>query len=668
MPPAPPVDKRQEKKPRTPLLPGREDDVQRLMDTALATAMASLKKLDQHDQDVFALRFKRSFSDLYGPLQVLYGHLPEFESMLLSLSTHLAYAWAKRSPALRLHDLKRDLEPDWFQRPDMLGYVFYLDRFNDNLKGVLKKLDYLEEIGASYVHFMPCLMPRPGDSDGGYSVMDYRQIDPRYGTMADLERVTTALRHKGISTCVDLVLNHTAKEHEWARKARAGDPKYQAYYWMFDDRTQPDMYEKTLLEIFPEHAPGNFTWYDDAKKWVWTTFNEHQWDLNWSNPDVFVEIVDIMLFLANTGVEIVRLDAVAFMWKRPGTQCQNEPEVHQILHALRAASRIAAPALIHKEEAIVAPKQLIPYLGVGEHSGREGNLAYHNSLMVQFWSALATRSTKLMTHVLRSHFPTRFENATWGTYLRCHDDIGWAVTDEDAGAVGISGAAHRHYLADFYEGGFPGTFARGSVFQANPLTGDRRTNGSLASLCGLETAIANKDMSAMSLAVQRILLGHALIASFGGVPLLYMGDELGMLNDPSYKDDPHLSHDSRWLHRPRMDWERAGHRHDQTTLEGQIFTGITRIMARRRATAHLHGNNPTEIVDCGVDGVFAFRRSSPTGALVALFNFTENWLPVPRHWVAETGARNFWDELSGARVDTPGDVVALPPYARVWIT
>jgi amylosucrase len=637
------------------------------IDGALAVAGPHLSRLPDHQRAVFELRLRRGFADLSEPFHALYGHLPDCDARLAELVVALAKGWATRPEPLKARDLAADLEPDWFQRPEMVGYVFYIDRFAGTLKGVLKRADYLEELGVTYVHFMPCLMPRPGDSDGGYSVMDYRRIDPRYGTMRDLEIVTRKLRERGISVCVDLVLNHTAKEHEWAQKARAGDPKYQSYYWMFDDRGWPDQYEQSLVEIFPEHAPGNFTWYEDAGKWVWTTFNEHQWDLNWANPAVMIEIVEIMLFLANKGVEIVRLDAVAFMWKRLGTRCQNEPEVHQILHALRAASRIAAAVLLHKEEAIVSPKDLIPYLGTGPHTGREGNLAYHNSLMVQFWSALATRSTGLITHVLKTHFPTRFVNATWSTYLRCHDDIGWAITDEDAWARYISGPAHRSFLADFYEGVFPGSFARGELFQSNPATGDKRNSGTLASLAGLETATESGDATAISLAVQRILMGHALIASFGGVPLLYMGDELGLLNDQGYRTDPDRRHDSRWLHRPAMDWQGAAHRHDTSTHQGQIFGGIRHILERRKATPALHGDNPTEILETGVDGVFAFRRAGPVEPVVALFNFTEHWLGVPRGWAIAEGVTAFWDQLSNAPVDTTHESIALPPYARVWL-
>jgi amylosucrase len=548
-----------------------------------------------------------------------------------------------------------------------VGYVFYIDRFNGTLKGVLERLGYLEELGVTYVHFMPCLKPRPGDSDGGYSVMDYRDINPALGTMADLESVATALRQRGMSLCIDLVLNHTAKEHEWAGKARAGDRNFQDLYWMFDDRTLPDQYDRTLVEVFPAHAPGNFTYYPGMKKWVWTTFNEHQWDLNWSNPRVFLEIVKIMLFLANKGVEVLRLDAVAFMWKRMGTRCQSEPEVHQLLQALRAASRIVAPALIHKEEAIVSPKELIPYLGQGKHTGKEGNLAYHNSLMVQFWSALATRETKLMTEVLRTHFPQNFVNATWGTYLRCHDDIGWAVTDEDAAASGINGFLHRSFLADFYAGRFPGGFARGGDFQSNPGTGDKRTNGSCASLCGLETALEANDPAAIDTAIHRILMGHAMIASFGGIPLLYMGDEIGLLNDHGYEEDPHLAHDGRWMHRPKMDWKKAARRNDASTIEGRIYGGLTHILNRRRATAHIHAANPTAILDFGIDGIFAFARHSPVGPLVCIYNFAGTWQTLPGPALRAMGVARFHDMLGGSPIALSQDALAFPPEGRIWL-
>ena len=516
-------------------------------------------------------------------LDRLYGRHPDYAGFKAELDAALRAAWDARLADLKLLDLKRDLEPDWFQRPDMTGYVFYVDRFAERLDRVPEKLPYLKDLGVTYVHFMPCLKPRPGDNDGGYSVMDYREINPAYGTMDDLEAVTAACRAQGISVCVDLVINHTAKEHAWAVAARAGDPRYRDYYLMFEDDTLPKQYEKTLLEVFPDNAPGNFTWYPEIGRWVWTTFNEHQWDLNWANPRVFLEIVEVMLFLANRGVEILRLDAVAFLWKRMGTKCQSEPECHQLLQALRAACRIVAPSVIHLEEAIVGPAEMLPYLGRGEHDGKEGNLAYHNSLMVQFWSALAARDTQLMTHVLGTHFPPALTNATYATYLRCHDDIGWAVTDEDAAAVGLNGLMHRAFLSDFYEGGFPGSFAKGALFQVNEETGDKRISGTLASLAGLERASGPAEVDR---AVDRVLMGHALIASYGGIPLVYMGDEVGLLNDYGYVDYPPHAHDSRWIHRPLMDWDRVSLAlAEPGSAPGRIFAGLREILARRAQEA-----------------------------------------------------------------------------------
>jgi len=208
---------------------------------------------------------------------------------------------------------------------------------------------------------------------------------------------------------------------------------------MFDDDSIPKRHEQTLAKVFSDTAPSNFTFHPDFCKWVWTTFNEHQWDLNWANPQVFSEIVDVMLHLANNGADVLRPDAVAFMCKRLGTRCQSEPEVHRLLRALQACCRIAFNAVLHLEETIVSPAEMVPDLERGDHDGREGNLACHKSLMVPFWGALDTCDTGLMTHVLASHFPDRLTNATDATGIRWHDDIGWAVTDQDATAVGLPG-------------------------------------------------------------------------------------------------------------------------------------------------------------------------------------------------------------------------------------
>jgi amylosucrase len=623
--------------------------------------------MDQAEQSqIFDLRWQRSQRDLLTAFRNLYGEKSEFEARLKAL---LLRRWRERPEALKQLDLARDITPDWFLSENMVGYVFYVDRFAGTLNGVLDHIPYLESLGVTYVHFMPCLKPRSGPNDGGYSVEDYGAIDPRLGTMADFEKVAAALRARGMSVCIDLVLNHTAKEHAWAEKAKKGDAKYQSYYWMFNDDTLPKQYEKSLVEIFPADAPGNFTYYPDFKKWVWTTFNEHQWDLNWSNPEVFLEVTDIILNLANKGAEVLRLDAVAFMWKRMGSNCQNQPEVHDILQALRAATRIASPAVIHKAEAIVAPRDLVTYLGQGRHAGREGNLAYHNNLMVQYWSSLATRDTRLMTHVLRAHFPEHFRNACWGTYIRCHDDIGWAITEEDAAAIpGISGPGHRRFLSDFYSGAFAGSYARGGIFQENAATGDRRNSGSFASLAGLEAALEAKDEKAANLAVQRMLMGFALMCSFGGLPLLYMGDEIGLINDYSFTKVKEHAHDNRWLHRPRMDWKAARAAEEGKGAVADLLAGVKHIVARRKHEPRLSSHAATRVVDLGNAKVFAFLRLADDGPLMGLFNFTDEWTAVSANLVKQLGVLAMKDALGGGVAAVNHGEVAVAPYGRMWLT
>jgi amylosucrase len=376
----------------------------------------------------------------------------------------------------------------------------------------------------------------------------------------------------------------------------------------------------------------------------------------------------VILNLANKGAEVLRLDAVAFMWKRMGTNCQNQPEVHDILQALRAATRIAAPSVIHKAEAIVAPRDLVPYLGKGRHAGREANLAYHNNIMVQYWSSLATRDTTLMTHTLRKHFPESFRNACWATYIRCHDDIGWAITEEDAEAIpGLSGPGHRRFLSDFYSGAFKGSFARGGIFQENELTGDRRNSGSFASLAGLESAIETDNDEEAKLAVQRMLLGVALMCSFGGLPLLYMGDEVGLPNDYSFKDVPEHAHDNRWLHRPKMDWKAVKQAVNGNGAAAELLAGVKHILTRRKATSQLASQVPTRIIDTGNNKVFAFARLADEGTLVGIFNFTEQWTSVSAALLRSIGVTDFRDVLGGGTITLHKDQVPVAPYGRLWL-
>lgn len=638
-------------------------DVTTLVQTAVD---GPLRHMEPLEQQLFKIRLEQNWPDILRPFQALYGHRDDFEDWLTHLTILLGKAYAKRPFYLRRHDIATAEHPDRFQQSDMLGYVCYADRFATNLSGIHDKISYLKELGVTYLHLMPLLKPRDGENDGGYAVQSYREVNPNLGSMEDLSKLAETLHQNSIYLCVDLVCNHTAKEHEWAQKALAGDETYQAYYHMFPDRSLPDQYEETVREIFPDFAPGNFTFHPEIEKWVWTTFNDFQWDLNYANPVIFAEMLDTMLFLANQGATVLRLDAVAFMWKRLGTNCENQPEAHLILQAFRAFSKVVAPGLLLKAEAIVSPPDLVPYLGVGEATNKSCQLAYHNVLMVMLWSSLAERKVVLMTHALQQ-MPEISANASWLTYIRCHDDIGWAITEEDAAAVGLNGFAHRSFLSDFYSGRFPDTFATGSTFQFNPKNNDRRINGSLASLAGLEKGMNDEDWSAVELAIGRILLMHSLAFSFGGVPVLYMGDEIGLLNDKSYLEDPNLENDSRWLHRPPMNWALAKSRFDWQSVTGRIYQGIMHLASIRKSLLALHAQTSTQPIWTHNDHVFGMVRQSARGRLLILGNFSEQPQFVPRYQLDALGFGGLLkDHLTGECADLYGDL-GLRPYQSMWL-
>lgn len=637
-----------------------------MQEDLLLRARARLEgKLAPRDIELLELRIERWLSDLDQGLELVFGEGKPRRELLRRVIDIICERQVDRPAPLRRLDLERQLRPDWFQQPGMVGYVCYVDRFAGSLPGLLEHIDYLESLGVSYLHLMPLLRPREGENDGGYAVASYEEIDPRLGTMEDLEAVATALRQRGISLCLDVVINHVAREHAWARRAREGDAKYQSYFWMFERRDDVDRWEETLPEVFPDFSPGNFVFDEESRRWVWTTFNDYQWDLRWENPDVFVEFLDLILALANRGVDVFRLDAVAFIWKRMGTDCQNQPEVHALVQALRTACRIAAPAIIFKAEAIVAPHDLIHYLGRGRHYGKVSDIAYHNSLMVQVWSSLASRDTRLMTQALR-RFPAKPSNTAWATYLRCHDDIGWAIADEDAAAVGWNGAAHRAFLADYYSGAFPGSHARGEDFQSNPRTGDRRTSGTAASLAGLETALEWGDPHLIGTAIERLLLAHAVILSFDGFPLLYMGDELGLFNDGTFRRDPDRSTDNRWMHRPAMPWSELDELSNEWSVKHRLFTGMSRLLRARRRTPQLHGATPLEVLEQGNPAILAHLRRHPLGNLVALHNFSEQRQVVDASLLHEQGVHRPFDMISEAAVSID-DWCRLEPYGRLWL-
>jgi amylosucrase len=612
------------------------------------------------DQVVFETRLRRYWPDLLTGLIGAYPDRPvEMGQRLVRIA---AENFRERPADLRLLDLRRHADPQWFQHQQMLGYAAYTDLFGGTLLGVAEKVDYLSELGVTYLHLLPLLKPRPGQNDGGYAVADYRAVREDLGTIDDLRRLAAVLRGRGISLTLDLVLNHVAYEHRWAELARDGDEYYRDFFHLFSDRELPDAYERSLPEVFPDFAPGNFTFDEGAQAWVWTTFNRWQWDLNWHNPEVFYEFADLICWLANLGVECLRLDAIAFLYKRMGTSCQNQPEVHAITQALRAVARIAAPALIFKAEAIVGPADLAPYLGVGKHTGKVSDLAYQNSLMVQVWSALAAKDTRLFCAAL-NRFPAKPPSTSWATYLRCHDDIGWAIDDGDAAAVGVQGFDHRRFLADYYAGLFPTSDARGLVFQENEESGDRRISGTAASLAGIEAALHSGDPAHLDLAVRRLILAHHIVFGFGGLPLLWMGDELGLTNHYDFVDDPAHADDNRWVHRPPMPWHLAEARRTDGTLEHRIWHALRRAIAVRSSLPSLDASVESELVDPVNPAVLVFLRHHPVQTFAGIYNISPDPQELPR-WVVPLG--NWaWDALTEESPLTDGPL-QLEGYRSRW--
>jgi amylosucrase len=593
----------------------------------------------------------------------LYGERPDVDAQFERVLGMAARAWMARPAAFRELDGVREADPRWFQSEQMLGGIVYVDLFARNLKGLRKKIPYFKELGLTYLHLMPLFKAPEGNSDGGYAVSSYREVDKRLGDIGDLRDLINDLRDAGISVCVDFIFNHTSDEHEWATRAIAGEATFRDYYLIMP-RAQADAYDANLREIFPDQHPGGFSplsrWTGaGSDEWVWTTFNSFQWDLNYANPEVFAAMGEEMLAIANLGVDVVRMDAVAFIWKRLGTDCENQPEAHTLIQAFNALARIAAPSLLFKSEAIVHPDQVAKYIRPDECQ-----ISYNPLLMALLWNSLATRNVDLLAEAIRTRSQIHADCA-WVNYVRCHDDIGWTFSDEDAARLGINGYEHRRFLNAFYTGRFEGSFAKGVPFQENPKTGDCRISGMCASLAGLEQALDLDIPLYIEHAIRRILLVHGVVMSYGGIPLIYLNDELGALNDYGYQRDPDKAADSRWTHRPAADLALASRRKDADTTQGRIYQGMQRMIAVRKTEPAF--STRVEHVQTGSPQVLGYAHHHAAGPLLVLANFSEQPQPVSSEILYQQGMS--WpaiDLLSGAHVNA-AEGLSLSPYQMAWL-
>ncbi|MBI5928386.1 MAG: alpha-glucosidase C-terminal domain-containing protein [Chloroflexi bacterium] len=631
----------------------------------LPSIQQAVATLSTSEQSVFLDRLQHNLPAILELLIPLYGQQYDFFYHLEQILLTAAKYYVDRPKDLKRLDKDRLQNPNWFHSEQMVGGVCYVDLFAESLAGIRSKIPYFKELGLTYLHLMPLFRCPEKNNDGGYAVSSFREVDPKLGTMKELADLAKEFRQHGISLVLDFVFNHTADEHEWALKALGGDPIYQDYYLMFPDRTLPDRYERNLREIFPEQAPGSFSYRPEIDKWVWTTFNTFQWDLNYRNPMVFSEMLGEMLFLANQGVEILRLDAVAFTWKEMGTTCENLPQAHLLIQAFYALVQIAAPAMEFKSEAIVHPDDVAKYFGTGDFLGRECRISYHPLLMVLLWDALATRKVNMLNYALAKRFATP-PNCAWVNYVRVHDDIGWGFADEDAAHLGINGHDHRRFLNAFYMGQFEGSFARGLPFNYNPRTGDCRISGMGASLCGIETALDEQDEVNLDLAIRRALLIHSVITSIGGIPLIYLNDEIGMINDYSYENDPAKALDNRWVHRPKADWQQREKRHQTGTVEQRIYSGFLQMIYFRKSLPSLAGGK-MKLVYTDNPHVLGYLRGLDTAQRVLILaNFSEQPQTLASNLLtANSVSQHVVDLISG---EVPPTEITLAPYQFMWIT
>lgn len=629
-------------------------------------------EIRRQDLRHFYTRLGANFYAIHSLFFTLYGHRDDFKVQMLRLVETMAKGYIDRSRELEMLDIQREQDHNWFLSQKWVGMALYSNGFAENLRDLENKISYFQELGINMVHIMPILMCPTGQSDGGYAISDFRQIDDRVGDLEDIRRIASEFRKRDILLVLDIVLNHTSDEHEWAKKAMMGDRSFQDYYYIFENREIPDMFEENMPEVFPETDPSNFTWNAEMEKWVMTVFHSYQWDLNYSNPRVFIEMLDIILFWANQGVDVLRLDAVAFLWKKIGTSCQNERNAHLILQLMKDCCQVTAPGVLFIAEAIVAPVEVIKYFGEDAIAAKECEIAYNATLMALLWDAVATKNTKLLYQGIKS-LPNKLERATWLNYVRCHDDIGFGFDDFDIRVAGYEPRAHRKFLVDYLRGRFDAS-SRGLVFMPNEATGDARICGSLASLVGLESALSTADEYLIALAINRILLLHAIILSFGGIPLIYNGDAIAVLNDYSYIDDPSKSNDNRWVHRPKINWETAEFRKKQGTVQYRVFSAMKKMIAIRKEISAFADFNNRELLHIDNENLLCFIRFNhqrPSEKVLVIANFDANPQYLNLESLRNTGFNvygKFVDLYSGIKPEQSDSHITLQGYEFYWLT
>ncbi|MEP6746682.1 MAG: amylosucrase, partial [Bacteroidota bacterium] len=614
---------------------------------------------------LFYTRFIANATAIYALYTELYGSHPQAKEVFTRLLQNIAQAYINRPGTLKNRDEEKEAKVHWFLDNKIVGMSLYVDRFCGNLKSLAGKLDYFERLGVNFLHLMPVFKSPQGESDGGYAVSNFREVDERFGTLTDLQQLQQQMSAADMYLMIDIVLNHTSHRHVWAQKAKDGDKYYQDFFYMYNDRALPDKFDGVMPDIFPESAPGNFTYIPECRKWVMTVFHKYQWDLNYTNPEVFAAMLDNIFFYANTGIDVLRIDAPAFIWKEPGTTCQNLPKAHTILRLIKQCVQVATPGMALLGEAIVAPAEIMKYFGDGLYTAKECDFAYNATQMALQWDALATGDTRVMLNAQHELLQKPF-GTSWITYTRCHDDIGLGYDDYMIQKAGFNPYEHRRFLKDYYSGAYPGSPARGALFSVNPKTQDARISGSLASLCGLEKALEDNNADENRISIDKIILMQAHSFFLGGVPMIFYGDELGYTNDYSYLKDHSKSYDNRWMHRPVMDWNRNRNINVTGSVEQQVFSATQRLISIRKKLGVVGDYKNLDWLSPHNNHVAGYLRTQQGKRLFCIFNFSNEAAHLTWYLFKEYGnppaqLYNYWnDEL--ITVGQDHDYLVAEPY------
>lgn len=601
-------------------------------------------------------RFQKRMAIHHDELRWLYMELYGNEAMFAELTSQMYEFYQARKASLKNRDEKREKNPDWFKKNDMLGMMLYIDNFAGNIKGVQEKLDYLKSCNVNCVHLMPFLDSPQGRSDGGYAVADFRKVKPELGTMEDLARLTEKCHQKDMNVCMDFVMNHTSEDHEWAKRARQGDGEYMSRYFFYDNNEIPRKYEETVPQVFPTTAPGNFTYLQEINHYVLTTFYPYQWDLNYKNPRVFNEMMYNFLFLANQGIDIVRIDAVPYIWKELGTSCRNLERVHTIVRMMRIISEIVCPSVILLGEVVMEPEKVVPYFGTVEKP--ECHMLYNVTTMATTWHSLATEDIRLLKQQMDvvNQLPKEY---TFLNYLRCHDDIGWGLDFDTLKNWGMEEVTHKRFLNDFYTGRYEGSVSRGELYNDDPITQDARFCGTTASMCGVESAGFEGNEEKMKAALQLDFMLHAYMLTQSGIPMLYSGDEIAQVNDYTYKENPLKQEDSRYIHRGAFHWELAKNRNDTSTVEGKIFQGLDKLEKLRKKETVFDSSASVYTYDVHDNGILCIMREHAGEKFFGIFNFSTSDRIA---WMQEDG---IYENLISRETMELKDVL-IPAHGFIW--